>query len=99
MHRCTFVAAFDIVALDLDVIIQPALRSQHLRDRLAEQAVVMLLQPLVVEAARKLNGQLMAAVIFRAKVYSPEGFEPRPKPLLADIVPDDVETPFPGCFR
>ena len=79
---------------DNDVVEEPPARPQHLLYGLAKEAVVMLLQPFVVEAARKLHRQLRFVVLLIQSNRS-EGLKPRSKTLAADVVSDDVETLVP----
>src|SRR5690606_33606079 len=58
VHRRALVAPLGVILLDDDVVEEPALGPEHLRDRLAQQAEVVLLQPLVIEPARELDRQL-----------------------------------------
>ena len=84
--------------LDHDVVEEPPARPEHLRDGLAEQAEVVLLEPLVVEPARELDRQLGQALV----VLEPDGrerLEPRLEALPADVVPDDGETRVPDRCR
>src|SRR5690606_9795483 len=79
------------------VVVEAAGRAEHLRDRLAEEAEVVLLQPLVVEPAGELHRQLDGVVV-GLQGDGAEGLEPRPKALAADVVSDEGETLVPDRF-
>jgi hypothetical protein len=89
---------FHVLFFDYDFVVEPALRTEHLRDRLSNQREIMLLKPLIVELARKLNREFSKAAVLDQSDRS-EGLKPGLKTLSADVVPYDVETPIPDQRR
>src|SRR5690606_36254486 len=97
VHRGAGVPALFLL-LDHDVVEEPPAGAEHLRDRLAEQPEVVLLQPLVVEPARQLDRELGDAVLVH-QPYRLEGLEPRLVSLPANVIRNDAETGTPHRFR
>lgn len=58
----------------------------------------MLFDPLVVEPAWQLNGELAEAFLF-GETHRFERSKPGPEALSADVVPDDVQAAAPGVVR
>src|SRR5690606_555009 len=87
-----------LVPLDHDVVEEPAVGAEHLRDRLAQEREVVLLEPLVVEPARELDRQPDDALLL-LEGDGLERLEPRPVALSADVVTDEGEALVPDRFR
>jgi len=98
LHDCAIKTGFLIVFLDDDVVEQPAVGTEHLRDGLTEQSEIVLLEPFEVESAGQLDGQFDQSIL----LFHAQGFQwrkPCPEALAADIVPNDLETVIPNRFR
>jgi hypothetical protein len=90
------VGGLRVVLLDDHVVEQTAVGAEHPRDRLSEQREVVLLNPLVVKPAWKLDRQL-AQVVLVLQGVGLQRLKPGREALAAHVVPDDVETFVPGA--
>ena len=93
LHGLT-ASAGGLVFLDQDVVVEAPIGPDDLCDRLADQREVMLLKPLEIEPAGKLDGQFDLVI----ECLNPDGLkglEPRLEALTADIVPDDIQAFIP----
>ncbi len=86
-----------ILLLNHDVVKEPPLWPEDLRDGLAQQTEVVLFQPLIIETAWELHRQFYK-FFFLLQLYRFERLKPRLVTLPVDVVPNNFETLLPdGC--
>jgi len=98
VDRNALETALRVLFLDHDLVKQTPFGTQHLGDGLPQQAVVVLFQPLVIEAAWQLDRQL-DLIVFFGQADRLDRLKPGLEALPADVIPDDFQTGMPDRLR